>query len=167
MQAHGWLSLCLAGYRVFNLRAAVTNRLFRMLLMKTVISFGTYDLFHVGHLRILTRAKALGDRLVVGVSTDELSARKKGFRPVFSFADRVEIVRGLACVDGVFAEESLEMREEYIRSHKADLLVLGNDWRGKSDHLSRLCEILYLPKTDGISAIEIKDHIIKAGIQYL
>ena len=95
--------------------------------MKTVITFGTYDLFHIGHLRILSRARKLGDRLVVGVSTDELNLSKKNIRPVFSLAERMEIIGGLSCVDEVFPEESLEKKGEYIKAHKADILVMGND----------------------------------------
>lgn len=135
--------------------------------MKTVISFGTFDLFHIGHLRILSRARALGDRLVVGVSTDELNFSKKGFNPVFSFKDRCEIVHALACVDEVFAEESLEKKGDYITAHKADILVMGDDWRGKFDHFSGLCQVVYMPRTEGISATEIKEHIIKAGMKFL
>ena len=135
--------------------------------MKTVISFGTFDLFHVGHLRILSRARQLGERLVVGVSTDELNFSKKGFKPVFPFKDRMEIVGSLACVDEVFAEDSLELKGEYIKSHKADILVMGDDWRGKFDHFNSICQVVYMPRTEGISATEIKEHIIKTRIQYL
>jgi glycerol-3-phosphate cytidylyltransferase len=127
--------------------------------MKTVITFGTYDLFHIGHLRILMRARALGDRLVVGVSTDDLNFSKKGIRPVFSLVERMEIIRGLVCVDDVFAEETLELKAEYIKQHKADILVMGNDWQGKFDHFNNLCEVIYLPRTGGISTTKIKEYI--------
>ena len=135
--------------------------------MTTVITFGTYDLFHIGHLRLLTRARALGDRLVVGVSTDELNFSKKGFKPVFPFADRLEIIRALSCVDAAFAEESLEQKGDYIKAHQADILVMGDDWRGKFDHLSALCRVTYLPRTEDISATAIKEHIVRAGIKYI
>jgi glycerol-3-phosphate cytidylyltransferase len=135
--------------------------------MKTVITFGTYDLFHVGHLRILTRARQLGGRLVVGVSTDALNVSKKNIKPVFCFSERMEIVRALACVDEVFAEESLALKGDYIRAHKADILVMGDDWRGKFDQFGSLCEVVYLPRTEGISATKIKEYIIQSGAKYL
>jgi glycerol-3-phosphate cytidylyltransferase len=135
--------------------------------VKTVITFGTFDLFHIGHLRILTRARQLGDRLVVGVSTDELNISKKGALPVFSFAERMEIIEALACVDKAFAEESLELKGTYIQKHKADSLVMGDDWRGKFDQFSSLCEVVYLPRTEGISATKIKEYIIQTGVKYL
>src|SRR5690242_12963509 len=84
---------------------------------RTVITFGTFDVLHVGHVRILERAAALGDRLVVGVSADELNMRKKGRAPVFSQEERVEIVRNLRMVDEVFVEESLELKRDYITEH--------------------------------------------------
>jgi glycerol-3-phosphate cytidylyltransferase len=127
--------------------------------MKTVITFGTYDLFHFGHLRILARARQLGDRLVVGVSTDELNFSKKGFRPVFSFAERLAIVSALSCVSEVFAEEALDLKGSYIKSHKADILVMGDDWQGKFDHYKPLCEVVYLPRTPSISTTNIKSLI--------
>ena len=129
--------------------------------MKTVITFGTYDLFHIGHLRILTRAKQLGDRLIVGVSTDELNFSKKGINPVFSLAERIEILHALSCVDEVFSEESLELKADYIRSYKADVLVMGDDWRGKFDCYTPLCQVIYLPRTQGISTTKIKEYIGK------
>jgi glycerol-3-phosphate cytidylyltransferase len=124
--------------------------------MKTVITFGTYDLFHIGHLRLLQRARQLGDRLVVGVSTDELNFSKKGFRPIFPHADRMAIVAAMAGVDQVFAEESLDLKGEYIKTHKADILVMGDDWKGKFDHFADLCQVVYLPRTAGISTTQVK-----------
>ena len=100
---------------------------------RCVITFGTYDLFHIGHLRILERAAALGNRLVVGVSTDALNYSKKSKYPVFPEADRAAIVGALKVVDEVFLEESLELKGEYIKKYKADLLVMGEDWAGKFD----------------------------------
>ena len=123
---------------------------------RTVITFGTYDLFHVGHLNILRRARALGDRLVVGVSTDALNRHKKGFAPVFPQEERMSIVAGLRCVDHVFPEESLELKGEYIRQYGAHVLVMGDDWAGRFDMFRDLCEVVYLPRTEGISTTEIK-----------
>ena len=97
---------------------------------KTVITFGTFDVFHVGHLRVIERAAAFGDRLVVGVSADALNERKKGRSPVFSQDERLEIVAALKPVDAVFVEESLEQKRDYILQHEADILVMGDDWAG-------------------------------------
>lgn len=126
---------------------------------KTVITFGTFDVFHFGHLRIFERARSLGDRLVVGVSTDALTISKKGRAPVYSQEERSAIVAALRCVDEVFWEESLEEKEQYIRRFNADVLVMGDDWAGKFDELSRLCEIEYLPRTPAISTTELIEKI--------
>lgn len=126
---------------------------------KTVITFGTFDVFHVGHLRILERARASGDRLVVGVSTDQLNIEKKGRPPVYTQEERAEILRALRCVDKVFFEESLEQKAEYIRDHSAEVLVMGDDWEGKFDDLSSLCEIIYLARTPAISTTEVIEKI--------
>lgn len=126
---------------------------------RTVITFGTFDVFHVGHLRILERAREQGDRLVVGVSTDALNASKKGRLPVYSESERIEIVAALRCVDQVFFEESLEQKGEYIRTYGADVLVMGDDWKGRFDDLSELCDIVYLPRTPAISTTEVIEKI--------
>ena len=104
---------------------------------RTVITFGTFDVFHVGHLRVLERAAALGDRLVVGVSADALNERKKGRAPIFSQRERLAIVAALKVVDAVFVEESLELKRDYIVEHGADVLVMGDDWAGKFDEFAR------------------------------
>ncbi len=129
--------------------------------MKTVITFGTYDLFHIGHIRILMRAKSLGDKLVVGVSTDELNFSKKGVLPVFTLPERMELLRALSCVDDVFPEESLELKADYIKTHRADILVMGDDWKGKFDKFNSICQVIYLPRTQGISTTKIKEYIGK------
>lgn len=130
---------------------------------KTVITFGTFDVFHIGHLRILERAAALGDRLVVGVSSDRLNFKKKGRYPVFKEQDRIDIIAGLACVDEVFVEESLEWKGEYIVTHKADILVMGDDWAGRFDEFKRLCDVVYLPRTENISTTEILETVRAAS----
>jgi glycerol-3-phosphate cytidylyltransferase len=123
--------------------------------MRRVITFGTYDVLHVGHVRILQRARALGDYLVVGVSSDALNVSKKGRDSVFSQNERLEIVAGLAVVDAVFVEESLELKRSYITEWRADLLVMGNDWAGRFDEFSDICEVVYLPRTPSISTTAI------------
>ncbi len=119
--------------------------------MKRIITFGTYDLLHVGHIRILERAAKLGDYLIVGVSSDELNIAKKGRAPVYSTADRVEIIQSIRCVDKVFVEHSLEDKGKYIQEAGADILVMGDDWAGKFDEFKDICEVMYLPRTEGIS----------------
>ncbi len=126
---------------------------------RTVLTFGTFDVFHVGHLRILERAGALGDRLVVGVSADALNERKKGRSPVFSQAERLAIVHALKVVDKVFVEESLEQKRDYIIEHGADVLVMGDDWAGRFDEFKDICDVVYLPRTPAISTTAIIEHI--------
>lgn len=116
-----------------------------------IITFGTYDVFHVGHVNILERAKALGHYLIVGVSSDALSLSKKGRNPIYSQQDRIHILQSLRCVDEVFVEESLDLKEQYVVENRADMLVMGDDWAGKFDHLNHLCEVIYLPRTPSIS----------------
>src|SRR3569623_2979403 len=99
--------------------------------MTTVITFGTFDVFHVGHLLLLERAAAIGARLVVGVSTDALNMSKKGRNPVYPEDQRLSLVAALRCVHSVFLEHSLELKADYIREHSADVLVMGDDWKGK------------------------------------
>jgi glycerol-3-phosphate cytidylyltransferase len=126
---------------------------------RTVITFGTFDVFHVGHVRMLNRAKELGDRLVVGVSADELNVRKKGRAPVFTQDERLEIVANIRAVDEVFVEESLELKREYVRQHGADVLVMGDDWAGRFDELSDECEVVYLPRPPSGSTTALVVHI--------
>ena len=125
----------------------------------TVITFGTFDVLHVGHVRVLNRAAELGDRLVVGVSSDALNYSKKGRNPVFSEEERLEIVANLQVVDQVFVEESLELKREYVERYAADILVMGDDWAGKFDFLSDLCKVVYLPRTPSVSTTAIIEHI--------
>ena len=127
--------------------------------MTTVITFGTFDVFHVGHLRVIQRAASFGDRLVVGVSADELNMRKKGRLPVFSEAERLEIVAALKPVDEVFVEESLELKRDYILRYDAQVLVMGDDWAGKFDDFGDICTVEYLPRTPAISTTALIEKI--------
>jgi glycerol-3-phosphate cytidylyltransferase len=129
---------------------------------RTVITFGTFDVFHVGHLRIIERAAALGDRLVVGVSADELNRRKKDRDPVFSETERLAIVAALKPVDEVFLEESLELKRDYILKYAADVLVMGDDWAGRFDEFEDICEVVYLPRTPAISTTALIEKIAQA-----
>lgn len=126
---------------------------------KTVVTFGTFDVFHIGHLRVLERAKALGDRLVVGVSSDALNRCKKGRDPVFPEKERMRIVAALAVVDEVFVEEALELKRQYLVDHGADVLVMGDDWAGRFDEFDDICNVVYLPRTPSISTTAIIEKI--------
>lgn len=123
--------------------------------MKKIITFGTFDVFHVGHVNILERAKAMGDYLIVGVSSDQLNMSKKGRNPIYSENDRMHIIKALSCVDEVFFEHSLELKGEYIKRYDADVLVMGNDWEGRFDEFKNICEVKYFPRTPSISTTEI------------
>ncbi len=132
-----------------------------------VITFGTFDLFHLGHLRILERAAALGDILIVGISSDELNYSKKKVYPTYSQQDRKEIVKALRCVDEVFIEESLERKREYLLKYDGSILVMGDDWKGKFDKFSDIVEVVYLKRTELISTTEAKNRILdQAGRVY-
>ena len=129
--------------------------------MKRGITFGTFDVFHYGHLRILERAREMCDELVVGVSSDELNFSKKGRNPWYSWEERARIVGALKCVSAVFKEESLELKAEYVRRYGASVLVMGDDWAGKFDWVAPLtgCEIVYLPRTPAVSTTAILERI--------
>lgn len=119
-----------------------------------VITFGTFDLYHIGHKRILERASRYGE-LIVGISSDELNYSKKQKYPVYNFDERKEILDSVRYVKKTFKEESLEKKRQYILDHKADYLVMGNDWDGKFDCLSDICKVIYLPRTESVSTTEV------------
>ena len=124
-----------------------------------VVTFGTFDVFHAGHLHLLERAAALGDELLVGVSSDELNIAKKGRQPVYRLEDRMAILGALRCVDGVFVERSLEAKRAHLVEHRADVLVMGDDWSGRFDELSDICRVVYLPRTPAVSTTAIIEQI--------
>ena len=123
--------------------------------MKKIITFGTFDVFHIGHISILERAKSYGDYLIVGVSSDDLNFSKKGRKPIYSEKDRKKIINSLTCVDEVFTETSLELKKQYINDFNADILIMGDDWKGKFDNHKDQCEVIYLPRTPSISTKQI------------
>lgn len=126
--------------------------------MKTIITYGTFDLFHVGHLRLLQRLKAMGDQLIVAVSTDEFNALK-GKKTVIPFADRAKIVENIKAVDLVIPEENWEQKVLDVQKYNVDVFAMGDDWEGKFDFLKEHCEVVYLPRTDGISSSELKEKL--------
>ena len=126
-------------------------------MVKTIITFGTFDLCHVGHIRVLKRASEIGDKLIVGISSDNLNIKKKGRTPIYSENERIEIISSLQFVDEVFIEESLELKEEYIKNYNANVLVMGDDWEGKFDNMP--CEVIYLPRTPSISTTTLIEKI--------
>ena len=130
---------------------------------KTVITFGTFDFFHIGHLKILKRAATFGDKLIVGVSSDQLNWSKKQIKPICDQYQRMVIVSAIKYVTKCFIEESLEMKREYIEENNADFLIMGDDWAGKFDELNDICEVVYLPRTPSISTTEIIEHILLSG----
>ena len=128
--------------------------------MKRVITYGTFDLFHIGHLRILERAKELGDYLVVAVSSDEFNA-VKGKECVYPYEDRALIVEALKCVDKVIPEHNWQQKTDDIKKNKIDIFVMGSDWEGKFDEFKTICEVVYLERTPDISSSKIKQFIKK------
>ena len=125
---------------------------------KTVITYGTFDLFHVGHLRLLKRAREMGDYLIVGVSTDAFNALK-GKKTIIPFEQRAEIVQSIRYVDQVIAEERWEQKVDDIQKYGVDILVMGEDWQGKFDDLKPYCQVVYLPRTSGVSSTQLKSSL--------
>lgn len=123
--------------------------------MTRILTFGTFDIPHIGHIKILNGARALGDYLMVGVSSDELNAHKKGRKPIYSQEERMFLINSIKGVDQVFLEESLQKKREYIQRYQADILVMGDDWRGKFDEFNDICRVVYLPRTPSISTTSV------------
>ena len=126
--------------------------------MKKVITYGTFDLLHVGHINLLRRAKALGDYLIVVVSSDEFNAGK-GKKAYHSFEDRKKILEAIRYVDEVLPEYTWEQKIDDIVNNNVDVFVMGDDWKGKFDFLKDYCEVVYLPRTEGISTTKIKNDL--------
>lgn len=127
--------------------------------MKTVLTYGTYDLLHIGHIKLLKRAAALGDKLIVGLSTDEFNLGKNK-KSVFSFVERKEILESIKYVDKVIPENSWDQKQTDITENSVDIFVMGDDWTGKFDGLKSLCEVVYLPRTAEISTTYLKNKLI-------
>jgi len=130
--------------------------------MKRIMTCGTFDVFHHGHLNMLRNAKKHGDYLIVGVSSDELNRSKKERSPIYPIEQRLDIIGALKCVDEVFIEESLDQKLDYIKKFNIDLFIIGDDWEGKFDFLKESCDVLYLKRTPSISTTEIID-VVRTG----
>jgi glycerol-3-phosphate cytidylyltransferase len=138
---------------------------------KIVITYGTFDLFHIGHLKLLQRIKNLGDKLIVAVSSDEFNVIK-GKKTIIPYEQRAEIVENIKCVDMVIPENYWEQKVKDIKKYDVDIFTMGNDWEGEFDFLKEHCEVVYLDRTEGISSTQLKqtlksfsvskDEIIKA-----
>lgn len=126
----------------------------------TCITYGTYDLFHYGHLRLLTRIKEMCSTLIVGVSSDAFNLHK-GKKCIIPYEQRAAIISALECVDKVIPEESWEQKPVDIETYHVDALIMGSDWSGKFDYLLDKCKVIYLPRTPGISTTELKTYIAK------
>ena len=125
--------------------------------MKRVLTYGTFDLLHYGHIRLLERAKKLGDYLIVALSTDEFNAIK-GKKAYHDYETRKKMLEALRCVDLVIPEENWEQKLDDVKRYYVDVVVMGSDWAGsdKFDYLKKYCELVYLDRTDGISTTKIK-----------
>ncbi len=126
--------------------------------MRRVLTYGTYDLMHYGHIRLLKRAKEQGDYLIVGVSTDEFNAIK-GKKAYHDYETRKLMLEAIRYVDLVIPENGWGQKAEDIKEYKADVFCMGDDWEGEFDELAELCEVVYLPRTEGISTSKIKDDL--------
>ncbi|KNH34503.1 glycerol-3-phosphate cytidylyltransferase [Exiguobacterium indicum] len=126
--------------------------------MKKVITYGTFDLLHWGHINILKRAKEMGDYLIVAISTDEFN-RLKHKQSYHNFENRKMILEAIRYVDEVIPENSWDQKVEDVKKHDVDLFVMGDDWKGEFDFLKEHCEVVYLSRTEGISTSQIKTEL--------
>jgi glycerol-3-phosphate cytidylyltransferase len=127
--------------------------------MRTILTYGTFDLLHIGHINLLKRARALGDKLIVALSTDEFNLTEKNKVCVNTYADRKVILESLRFVDQVIPEESWEQKNTDVEKHGVDVFTIGDDWEGHFDFLKDRCEVVYLSRTANISTTAIKQNI--------
>ena len=129
--------------------------------MKRILTYGTFDVLHFGHINLLKRAKALGDYLIVGLSTDEFN-ELKGKKSLYNYEQRKKILESLRFVDLVIPEQNWEQKEKDIKEYKADIFVMGSDWTSKFDNLSKFCEVVYLPRTEGVCSTDTKKYFMNS-----
>ncbi|MBY8908348.1 MULTISPECIES: glycerol-3-phosphate cytidylyltransferase [Salinicoccus] len=128
--------------------------------MKKVITYGTFDLIHTGHINILRRAKEMGDYLVVAISTDEFNTIKHK-QAYYSFEQRKQILEAIRYVDEVIPEHTWDQKIQDVKAHDIDIFVMGHDWEGEFDFLKEYCEVIYLPRTEGVSTTKTKQDLSK------
>ena len=134
--------------------------------MRRVLTYGTFDLLHYGHTRLLRRARALGDYLIVSLSTDSFNTRDKGKKTYFPYEVRKEMLEALRCVDLVIPEENWEQKPDDIVRYHVDVVVMGADWAGSErfEYLKQYCQVEYLTRTDGISSTQIREGLKTQGM---
>lgn len=134
--------------------------------MKKVITYGTYDLFHYGHQRLLERAKALGDYLIVGVTTDNFDLERGKMSTCDNVMQRIEAVRKTGLADQIIIEEYRGQKIDDIQRYGVDIFAIGSDWEGYFDYLKEYCEVVYLPRTEGISSTQLREErpMVRIGI---
>ncbi|MFS1514978.1 glycerol-3-phosphate cytidylyltransferase [Bacillus sp. SCS-151] len=126
--------------------------------MKKIITYGTFDLLHWGHVNLLKRASELGDNLTVGLSTDEFN-KMKNKQSYHNFENRKKVIEAIRYVDKVIPEKNWEQKADDIITHNVDIFVMGDDWKGKFDYLEDYCHVIYLPRTKSISTTMIKKNM--------
>lgn len=127
--------------------------------MKRVITYGTFDLLHYGHINLLRRAKQFGDYLIVALSTDEFNWEQKRKKSFFPYDQRKQLLESIRYVDLVIPEETWDQKTSDVREYHIDTFVMGDDWAGKFDFLKEFCEVVYLPRTPEISTTQIKEEL--------
>ena len=128
-------------------------------MLKTIITYGTFDMFHIGHLKLLQRLKKLGDKLIVAVSTDEFN-ELKGKKTLIPYQERAEIIENIKGVDLVIPETNWEQKIDDIKKYNVDVFAIGDDWKGKFDFLKEYCEVVYLERTKDISTTQLKKSLL-------
>lgn len=127
--------------------------------MKRIITYGTFDLLHYGHINLLKRAKELGDYLIVALSTDKFNSIEKGKKTYFTYTERKILLESIRYVDLVIPENTWDQKSTDVLNYKIDVFVIGDDWQGKFDFLKKYCEVIYLPRTPEISTTRIKNEL--------
>ena len=135
--------------------------------MKKVITYGTYDLLHQGHINLLKRAKALGDYLIVGVTNDNFDRERGKLNVQNNVLERVEAVKATGLADKIIIEDYVGQKIDDIQKYDVDIFAIGSDWEGKFDYLNEFCKVIYLPRTEGISSTMLRESMVntvRAGI---
>lgn len=135
------------------------NREKRGMRMRKIITYGTFDLLHYGHINLLQRAKSLGDYLIVALSTDEFNSVEKNKVTYFTYEERKRLLEAIRYVDLVIPETSWEQKISDVKEFRVDTFVIGDDWKGKFDFLKEYCEVVYLERTPEISTTKIKSDL--------